>query len=463
MNCKKTLSCAAICTAALAACAYLNPSHHYISALLLIVCAFGSYFYMAMACCGRNWFDIRPVFSAVWLLTIGLAALRLTDYQQQWLPKTWYCVALAYGMFFVGAELGAVLGKKVFAWLKGLSGKKLGKLVFALREERLFWICLTVSVLGLCCFVANVLIKGYVPFFASANNSYATFYTKFYLFAVAACMISGLCYYTLKTQKLAAWQRIAMYLCIIYSTFVFPTLIVSRGTLVTSALSLTTAVFYLNKRRLPVLAACVAVIVVFYGIGSMARGYSDAQLDAFFEPSKVTVSKPGSSKPNTGNESNGTTIKLPSKVAFVYTYLTVSHDNFNEAVENTERFTCGARQLTPFNVILRIPAINDAAAGEYYTVRPHLTTVSLIGNAYYDFGLWGVGVMMLLWAILFGAIQQCFFVGNGPFAMLTLGNTMTPVALCFFDPWMSNFSHWMHWGLILILWLIASISVERKQ
>jgi len=144
--------------------------------------------------------------------------------------------------------------------------------------------------------------------------------------------------------------------------------------------------------------------------------------------------------------------------------LTVSHDNFNEAVRLTEDYSYGIRQLIPFNVILRSSKLEQAIDNSpYYLVRPHLNTVNLVGYAYYDFGIAGVGILMLIWALAFGMIQAFVLKGSGPFALMALGNTMTPVVLCCFAPWMSVFSNWMHWGFAFILFLIATISKKPSS
>ena len=82
---------------------------------------------------------------------------------------------------------------------------------------------------------------------------------------------------------------------------------------------------------------CLAIIAsVYYGT-SLLRNYSDEQLEVFFEPSKIEINT-DSDDSNTDSEDSTVkkTFSLPPKVAFIYTYLTVSHDNFNEAVQNSK-------------------------------------------------------------------------------------------------------------------------------
>ena len=514
----------------------IGGKNHYITAFLLIILAVALYIYCVFVLSSKNWMDIRAVFSGAWIGTIGLAALRLTEYQEPWQNKTWIMMGLAYGMFLLGASVGTYCGKgfllKVQQKINRIS---VGRFRFQFHENRLFWICVITTFVGFACFVINVAIKGYIPcFVANGSNEYVDFYTKFYLFAVASTGISGLCYFCLKSQSSTLIKKIVLLLCIFYSTFVFPILIVSRGTFVTSALSLATVIFYLHRKKLVVLVFSIALILGVYYVASQLRGYTDDQLKIFFEPAVITqsteeppvteppvteppVTEPPSTEPPSAEppsteppateppsteppsteppvteppatESPATeppvteppateppvteplvteplvteppsTFQLSPKLAFLYSYLTVSHDNFNEAVQNTVGYTYGARQFAPFNVIVRSEKINQVIAdGEYYLVRDHLNTTNLIGDFYYDFHGVGVVVCMFLWAFVFGVIQSSCDVFKGPFALMVLGNSMTPIALCFFATWLSVFSHWMHWGVVLLIAIAACIT-----
>lgn len=297
------------------------------------------------------------------------------------------------------------------------------------------------------------------------------------------------------------WQKVFLWFSIIYSVIIFPILIVNRSALLSAGLSLITVVFYLNRKKFTVLLLSVIVLAAAFGVCTSGRGYSEAQLKEFFEPSKIEIGVPEStdnSEPVSEDTSNsqssteglpessstddssaniednpdmsiseetdnkGTGFELSGTAAFIYTYLTVSHDNLNEAVLHDIDRTYGALQFTPFNVILRIPSIQQMIdEAHIYKVRDHLTTINLIGYAYYDFGVVGVVVFMLLWSFAFGVIQACYEKGKGIFSLMALGVAMTPIALCFFDPWMSEFIQWVYWGEVLILFMVSYVSVNK--
>ena len=462
----------------------IYPVNHYVTGLISVLEAVFLYFYIVIRVANWNWMDIRALFSATWFCTIGLASLRLTDYQEEWKLLTWICLELVYVCIQIGCVFGEAISNKL---IEVFSKHKLSKMSFKFSERRLFYCCVGVTLMGLICFSINVAIKGFIPFFSTDDSAYFNFYTKFHIFAVATTMISGPCYYCIKKCNLKAWQKVIMWLCIAYATFIYPTLIVSRGTFLTSALSLVAFIFYLNRKKLWILIASVTVIMGIYLLLSQARGYTNDQLLAFFEPSKIVVDKgPVSQKPpkdttsdtdepmtdtedsteKPGDEPNNEEVvfSLPGSVVFLYSYLTVSHDNFNAAIANDVDFSYGGRQLAPFNVILRIDALDNMLENQMiYKVRPHLNTINLAGYFYYDFGVFGVVFLSFIWGAIFMAIQKMFERTGGVFSLWALGNTMSPIILCFFTPWLSIFSHWMHWGLAFVIWIVASVSIIPKD
>lgn len=459
----KVASLASFGTAALICCAFISPKNHFISALFLIITSIVLYCSFVFQDKDRNYLSFRAVFSFVWLFTIGLADLKLADYQKTWKFNTWLYLALAFAVYHIGLTFGSKLGEKISSCILKKHSIKKRFFIFAFRPERLFPICITVTLIGLACFIANARIKGWIPFFSNQPGMYAKFYTKFYLFAVAASMISGLCYYCFKTQALSKGKKIALILCIIYSTFIFPILIVSRGTFISSALTLTAVIYYLNKKKFTVLVLCIVTMFGTYEFVSKLRNYSNEALNKIFMPSRIVLY---SGDDDVGlSDNSDISFQMSGKAAFLYSYLTVGHDNFNEAVESAATYSYGLREFAPFNVILRIPTAKAQIKGleHYHLIKDYFTTINIIGDAYYDFRWFGIALFMLIWSVGFGTVESCYLKGKGVFSLLALGVTLTPVALCFFDAWMSNFTVWMHWGGILLICLATCTTILTKK
>jgi hypothetical protein len=152
----------------------LNPLNHYVSSLLLLAAAVVLYFLIVLRPARKNWMDIRAVFTGIWLGTIGLATLRLTEYQEPWQAKTWWALALAYLTFQLGATLGVTLGQKYYPKAaQTLKTAKLGRLRLQFRENRLFAICVITTLIGVACFAISIAIKGFVPCFSDDVNASA--------------------------------------------------------------------------------------------------------------------------------------------------------------------------------------------------------------------------------------------------------------------------------------------------
>ncbi len=446
----------------------LFPSiNHYINGLIIILCAVLIYFAIVFGAAQRNWLDIRALFSGVWLGTIGLASLRLADYQEPWQDMTWVVLAVAFVAFIVSSSLGIAWGHRIYKGIEHRFQKiQVGRIRFKLQENRLFLICIITTMIGLACFIINVLIRGYIPCFSDSTTAYIDFYTKFHIFSTAATGVSGLCFYCIRTQPLKLWKKIVLGLCIFYLVFAFPIMVVSRGIFMVAALSLIASVFYTCGKRFWALVMSIVVVMGVYLFTSNLRNYTDQQLSTIFQPSEITrpVDPDNPDDPDFDSDAFFSSFQLSPRMAFLYGYVTVSHDNLNEAVQNTQNYTWGLRQLVPINVILQNDWIaQQNADAEYYTVSPNLLTTNLIGDFYYDFGLIGVLFFMLLWSFVFGAIQSTYETKTGPFSLLALGNTLTPVVLCFFDSWLSVFNFWMFWGVALLLAIAACLTIVPKN
>ncbi len=445
---------------AVSSCAVLGAVNPIIAGFVLVLYAIAGYFFIVYCVAERNWLDIRAVFHAAWLGTLGLAALKLTAYQRPWQAKTWVLVTVAYVLFQTGAGFGILfVGRNYDKFKKKTENFHIGRVHFSLKENRMFWVCVITTLIGLTCFILSIAIRGFVPCFSKSVTAYVDFYTKFHIFSVASTMVSGLCFYCIRTQKLSLAKNIVLGLCILYSVFIFPIMVVSRGVFIVAALSLVTAIFYTCGKRLWVLCLSVVLIMTVYLGVSRLRNYTDSQLNSLFEPVEVEI------EDENDDEKEGTTsFQLSPKMAFLYGYLTVSHDNFDLAVKNAENYTFGARQMIPFNVILRIDTINQAVKeGEYYLVRPHLNTVNIIGDAYYDFHELGIIIFALLWSFVFGIMQAYSHKSKGIFSIMTLGNAMAPITLCFFSNWMSIFTQWMFWGTVFLFFIACTVCLKPKS
>jgi len=455
----------------------ISPRQNVVSSFLLLMGAVGLYFYMVYQTSEKNFLDLTALFTAVWLATIALSDLKLLSYQKQWQARTWINLTLAVVFMQIGIPMGHIIGKRVASWLKKQGQRKLGRLKWQFNPNKLFWACLLITAGAVLLFIWNVQIKGFIPLFSSRFNAYVLFYTRRMVFVTAACATSPLAYWCIKKGNLSLWKKIALVVCILINTFTIPLLQVNRGVFIVAALLLTAPIVCLSKRKFLALVLCLIVTFGYYEVGSIARNYTDDYLMDVFEPSDITIGEGNkaddatdstdSTDPSAGDgdyePSDALHFQLPAKVAFVYGYLTVSHDNFNEAVLHASEYTYGLRQITPFNVILRSDAIEQALSEcEIYFVKPNLNTTNLIGSAFYDLREIGVVLFVFIWALCLGVIEKVYLINRDVFSLAVLGGALTPVTMSFFASWFENFTLWMLWGTIFLIMLATCITLQPK-
>jgi len=457
---------------------FISGSQYVITGMFMVLAGIGSYIYFAFKG-ERNFLKMNAVFSVAWVVTIGISQMMLNPYQRSWELVSWICVCMAHVSFLVAndwAHRVFPVFERLFNFNK-LNNSKF-PFQFERRDNRLFWIALVTAVIGVAFFVANIVIKGYVPFFASAENdkAYVEFYTRLHIFVVASMVSGPLAFYCLRKCQLSIVKKIISIFIVIIMIFAIPILLVQRGTFIAVALILTTVIYLCsNKRRFVLLLACLVLMLGVYQVGTSLRSYTEAQLVYLFQTEQNEINKAKEEKKE-GEEKKekketGTKFKKPPEVikikltpgqAYFYAYLSVSHDNFNCIVSEKEENTWGLFQLIPFNVVLRIDSINEKLAEvKIPQVTTYLNTNNLIGYAYFDFGLIGVVGLMLLWSFGFGIVEAFERKYKGPFIRLTYGVCMLPVGLCFFNAWMSYFTTWLLWGTVLLMFVLASFTRKK--
>lgn len=460
---------------------FMSKWQYTITGIFMIAAGAAGYIYFVFS--GqekRNFLKMTAVFTFAWVVTIGIAQMRLNpSYQRTWQLVSWIGLALAHLTFLIANDWA----HRVFPWFeRRFSFKKLNDNRFPLhyerRDNRLFWIAVVTALIGVAFFVANILIKGYVPFFASAQNdrAYVEFYTRLHIFVVASMVSGGLAYYCLRKCKLNLVQKIICVLITFVMIFAIPILLVQRGTFIAVALILTTVIYLCSKkRRFILLLACLVLMLGVYQLGTSLRSYTEGQLVYLFQTDNVETDKDKKDTEKKDTEKKDAekknTYKKPAEMikielspgqAYFYAYMSVSHDNFNQAVQGKKENSWGLLQLIPFNVVLRIDAIDEKLAEiKIPQVTTYLNTYNLIGYAYHDFGLIGVVGLMLLWSFGFGLVEAFERRYKGPFISLAYGVTMLPVALCFFNAWMSYFTTWLLWGTVLLMFIAASFTRKK--
>ena len=438
--------------------AFIVDMNNYVGSAFLILEAFIVYFVLAKR--NDNFMSFSALFSGIWLGTIGLANLRLLEYQKDWGSETWVYLILSFFVFNLMILIGNRIGVKQTDNVKKSLNYNGKSFLFSVQKQRLFWICVIITIISFVCLIITWQIVGFIPFFVTNDQmAYAKFYTKFHLITQASTIISGLCYYAIKKGELSKIKKTILYICIFYLVFFMPIITVARGIFICSALSLAIAIFYLNGRKFSVMLVCLMLTFGGYELGSYGRHYTPTALSNFFSPKKINLDNIIEEGEDDVMESES--YVLSPRLAFLYSYFTVSHDNFNLAVQKSEHLTYGVRQLSPFKPVLKRVFGNYDKNFEYYKIKPALTTTNFLGTSFYDLRYIGVLLFLTIWGILFGAIESLYRNIKHPILLLIHGNNMTPVFMCFFSAFVNQVSYWMYLAVIVLLFFL--LCFKRKE
>ena len=207
-----------------------------------------------------------------------------------------------------------------------------------------------------------------------------------------------------KVTGLNAGKKADIFICMSIGVLI-PILLVSRYQLFFGILLAGYCILILNRMRFSiklnirsVLAAGVVcfILVMLYVFITIERAHSVEYLNGIFEMKNV---------------------RLPIFVSQPYIYIANNFDNFNCLVKELPEHTKGLRMCFPFIALTGLKFLKpELAAFPIYITKEELTTVTLIYDSYYDFGLIGVIVFCLIvgaaaafieWAVFDSTVSSC--------------------------------------------------------
>lgn len=212
----KSFLCTIIMTFVLCIAAATSSINNFITGVVLIVLSIVLYFYSAVVLENKNYLSFRSVFSSIWVFTIGLASLRLTNYQTVWEEKTWIYLALAYLVFNIGIDAGHKSGERILNYLQNNQKFKFGQIVFELKENRLFYVCVFTTLISLICFIINIVIKGWIPFLFQIRLHMSIFIQDFMCSQLLVQLHQGYAIIVSKNKMNSKFKKVILYLCILY-------------------------------------------------------------------------------------------------------------------------------------------------------------------------------------------------------------------------------------------------------
>lgn len=336
--------------------------------------------------------NVRGLFALGFIGGFGLSLLKLSKLSQDYNMLTFIAVYIAYLSLYLGVFLK---NRKVASVMTNNQSDKLERSrSVLLPQEILVIVLLIVTFMS---FIVEVIMLRFIPLFTLATpHAYSTFHvfmlhyiTTFYAFI--PCF--ALCNYFVEPERKTS--RVFIVISYVY-VIIMALLLVSRSQLILSiVLSLFIIMIYrtrktgrisLSKRSLTIVSISIVIFLALYLAITVSRAHDVEYLNGIFEMK---------------NE------KTPIFITQPYMYIAHNFENLNYMINNVFRLTFGRRILYPFFTLTFVkkffPIVVDSP---YYIIKEELSTVTIIYDFYYDFGLVGVAVFCFIIGYIGKALED---------------------------------------------------------
>lgn len=468
------------------------------------------------------------LFSLSWIGGSGISCLKLSNLQVPWETETWLVIYLTYAVFRIVYELSS----RYFAKIRGANaaaqesaalqeaaktqseiqvsggnivtpGKKASAILTAM--------CV-ITVVSVCSFVIEAVCMGYIPLFImDTPHAYSYFHVSgLHYFTVSFVLLPamGVLYLdaagALCSEGFSALSRgagnklwkelwkpeagnisrkdwLLLSVCI-SAGIVLPVLLVSRYQLLFGLMLAGTVYLILaggririsfSRRNLMLGVTAFLALLALYLFITVRRAHSIDYLNGIFEMKNA---------------------ETPIFVTQPYIYIANNFDNLNCLVRDLPAHTHGLRMLFPWIALFGLKFTHpELAAFPIYVTKEELTTVTLVYDAYYDFGIAGVILFVAAGTLLAAYFERMALryvssrgegrstgklaagnasgesAGNASssalrfFFVMIYGQILIYLALAFFTTWLSNPTTWFLFGLTTLLSVVIWLLSRRKE
>lgn len=412
----------------------------------LVLMAGALYLYWKDYRASGSFIHLRGLFSLFFIGGQAVSCLKLSRLQGQWQLMTWLCFLAAvlafYGSFALTQKWAGP--PKLPHWIKKQAR---GKVPVLPRENRrelrryertLFVSIVTMTLVSLAAFLLEALLLGYVPLFVrDMPHAYSYFHISgVHYFTVSCVLPPSLAVLFFMARDVHRRGRRVLVLIFTLISLLIPVLCVSRFQLI-FAVGMAVFTFLSIKRKLPLFHVLLVVVLMVpaYLVLTIARSHSVEYLNGIFA------------------------MKNPATPIFItqpYIYIANNYDNFNCLVEQLPAYTLGRRMLFPVFALTGLKFLKpEWVVYPIYNTKPELTTLTLIYDAYYDFGFLGVvvfgGLLGCVCALLVRGISQV----KNPVGHVFYAQMAMYMALSFFTTWFSNPATWFYFAVTgMVYWYV---------
>ena len=308
------------------------------------------------------------------------------------------------------------------------------------------------AILGLLCtswaaFLFEARRLGFVPLFTvDTPHAYSYFHVKgVHYFTTLAVLTPAVSMLYLAARRKHGLRADVLALLGLLLPIILTILMVSRFQFMISVI-LAVFVALLSGRRYKLwqLLLLLALMIAAYVFITIERAHSVEYLNGIFE------------------------MKDPSTQIFItqpYMYIANNYDNFNVMTRELTVHAHGLRMLYPFVTLSGIKFFVPSLAQGFplFVTKEELTTVTMLYDAWYDFGLSGIAVFALVLGLVSGRVTRTCRKDQNPFSVLLYAQLAFYYLVSFFTTWFSNPATWFYLGISFLLYLAYACTVRKRR
>lgn len=393
--------------------------------------------------------NLQGLFSLAFAGGQGAACMKLSRLQTDWADMTWLCFLLAVVSFravYGRTAWGSWLGKGSGGLLRqkgpqeraeaaaGENGLLSGPaLRFSQGQgRRILQAMAGITGISAAAFLFEAWRLGFIPMFSyGVPHAYSYFHVSgVHYFTVSCVLVPSL----FVVYLLGAWGggkeaggRAGLLLGAGLSgiSLLIPLLCVSRFQLILAVgMAVFTFISIRRTFRLRYVCLLACLMVPAYLALTVLRSHSVEYLNGIFEMKNS---------------------RMPIFITQPYMYIANNYDNFNCLVEQLEKHALGLRMLFPLWALTGLKFIAPALVSfPLFVTKEELTTLTLIYDAYYDFGLAGVVLFCALLGFVCAYLTRIRDGMKNPVIHVVYAQIAMYMALAFFTTWFSNPATWFY-------------------
>jgi len=410
----------------------LARQHVYmLSGLVLIIAAL--WLYVSDYRREGNLIHLRGLFCLAFVGGQGVSCFKLSRLQTDWARETWLCFLLAAVVFYGAYEAVERACGEAQAE-RGFARRRLQTRPYFAR--RILVSMAAVTGVSAAAFAFEAVKLGFIPMFSyGVPHAYSYFHVSgVHYFTVSAVLVPSLFVLYLFWAEPGRGGRRIFAAVLTGISLMIPLLCVSRFQLILAVgMAVFTFISVQRTFRLRYALALLALMVPAYLALTVLRSHSVEYLNGIFE------------------------MKNPATPIFVtqpYMYIANNYDNFNCLVEQLGAHSMGLRMLFPVWALTGLKFLYPSLVSfPLFVTKEELTTVTLLYDAYYDFGVLGI----VLFAALLGAgaalLARLQARSDNPLVHVVYAQIAMYMALSFFTTWFSNPATWFYLAATVAIYL----------